>query len=404
MKSCDVAIIGAGPYGLSAAAHLRARGLNALIFGQPMSFWYNHMPKGMLLRSPSFASDLSDPEHKYGLEGYRLGDARSSSGPVPLDQFVSYGLWFQSHKVPDVDTRQVFRIEKNGSFLLTMQDGETLAARHVVVAAGISSFANRPQQFAGLPNELVSHSSEHRDLAHFKGRTVAVIGAGQSGIEFAALLHEAGANVEVLARAPHVRWLREKGSFLFSLVERILWGPAGVGPAGVSQLIEHPGCYRMLPRQMQEVFGKHRPTAASWLRQRVKDVPIAMGRSVVSAKRDGDRVSLDLNDGSRRTFDHVLLATGYRINISQYDFISPQLLSQVERAGGGFPILNSGFESSVPGLHFLGAPASWSFGPLLRFVAGAHFAAHAVARGIVRRRDRRQSQSLERCPEPEVAA
>jgi thioredoxin reductase len=388
MKNYDVAVIGAGPYGLSAAAHLRTRGLNAVVYGEPMSFWKGNMPIGMLLRSPSNASDLSDPGRRFGLQTYREKTAGNTSGPVPLEQFVDYGLWFQRQMVPDVDPRHVCRISKDGGFVLNLQDGEEVKARRVVVAAGIASFANRPPQFAGMPNALVSHSSEHQDLSRFKGQNVVVIGAGQSGIEMAALLHETGASVEVVARAPRVRWLKEKGSRLFTIIERLLWGPAGVGPAGISQLVEHPSCYRVLPRSWQDRFGRHRPAAASWLRNRVQDVQLTMGSVVASARRVGDQVELQLDDGSRRIADHVLLATGYKLDISRYDFLAPAVLKAVERANGQ-PRLNGSFESSVAGLYFLGAPANWSFGPLLRFVAGTHFAARAVTRGIVRDARRR---------------
>ncbi len=396
MKRYDVAVIGAGPYGLSVTAHLKAKGLNAAVFGQPMSFWYEHMPVGMLLRLPSWASDVSDPAGDFSLKKYREGSGYAESAIVPLDQFVEYGLWFQQRVIPDVDQRGVCRVSKNGKFSLMLQDGEEIAASRVVVAAGISTFANRPPQFAGLPPTLVSHSSEHRDLSTFKDRSVVVIGVGQSGLESAALLHEAGAAVEVLARSP-IRWLREKDeSILFTMFERMLWGPAGGGPAGVSKIVEYPNCYRMIPRSLQDRFGKHKPAGASWLRPRLVNVPIRTGCTVVEAIRIGEKIQLRLNDGTQRTVDHVLLATGYRVDISRYDFLASQILSAVERTNG-FPKLNSVFESSVEGLHFVGAPAQWSFGPLLRFVAGAGFAARAVARGAA------GTRTNAREPEPALA-
>ena len=52
MNNYDVAVIGAGPYGLSVAAHLREQSLKVIVFGRPMSFWDRNMPVGMLLRSP----------------------------------------------------------------------------------------------------------------------------------------------------------------------------------------------------------------------------------------------------------------------------------------------------------------------------------------------------------------
>ena len=397
MKRCDVAVVGAGPYGLSATAHLRARGLDAFAFGEPMSFWYRHMPVGMILRSPREASDLSDPDRKLTLETYRDMNTRNPSADIPREQFVDYGLWFQHKTAPDVDTRNVVRVEKNGSFRLTLEDGDEIVASHVVVAAGLSSFVHRPQQFIGLPDMFVSHSSNHRDFAPFKNRKVAIVGAGQSAIESAALLHEAGADVEVLVRSNKVKWLREKESRAAMIaLERLLYGPARVGPAGISQLIERPNCFRSMPRRLQDIFGAHRPAAASWLRQRVAQVPIHTGQTVVSATRLGNQLALTLDDQGHRVVDHVLLATGYLVDISRYEFLTPQLLAAVDKING-YPRLNSGFECSVQGLHFLGASAAWSFGPLMRFVAGTEFAARAVTKRIVAGRSCNKPQSSKVC-------
>jgi cation diffusion facilitator CzcD-associated flavoprotein CzcO len=376
MKQFDVLIIGAGPYGLSTASHLRARGMKTVVCGVPMSFWSGHMPQGMLLRSPSYATDLSDPDRTFGLRAYH-----DTSGPVPLEQFLRYGLWFKERTLPDVDPRQVQRIYKNDSFTITLEDGEKVAATQVAVAAGIGSFTYRPPQFQHLPNSLASHSSDHSSLTRFRSQRVAVVGAGQSALESAALLHEAGAEVELLARCPEIRWLREKGSAIFTTFERALWGPAGVGPAGVSKIVERPSWFRTLPRRVQDRYMTHRPAGASWLRPRLVDVAITTGRSVVSATRFGERVSLSLDDNSTRIVEHVLLATGFRVDIAKYPFLSPELLQAIARSYG-YPKLSRSFESSVPGLYFLGAPAAWSYGPLMRFVAGAHFAAPMVAAGI----------------------
>ena len=66
----EVAIIGAGPYGLSVAAHLRKLGIGFRLFGRPMHTWLTQMPKGMLLKSEGFASNLSDPDDQLTLDRY----------------------------------------------------------------------------------------------------------------------------------------------------------------------------------------------------------------------------------------------------------------------------------------------------------------------------------------------
>jgi hypothetical protein len=385
----DVVIIGAGPYGLAAAAHLRAsNGLNVRIFGEPMSFWERHMPAGMLLRSPWAGSHISDPSGTLTLDAYKSASGNHISAPVPLDRFIGYGNWFQRLVVPDVDRRKVRRIERvNEGFLLTLEDGETQQSRRVVVAAGIAPFAWRPPQFEGLTPSLASHSSEHRDLHRFAGKHLVVIGGGQSALESAALLHEAGAEVEVIIRAPVVHWLgRRQWLHDFKPVARLLYAPPDVGPAGVSHLVAAPDWFRRLPRTLQDRLGPRsvRPAGAAWLRPRLKEVPIATGRSVISAIPNGGQLRLTLDDQTHRQVDHVLLATGYRVDISRYSFLAENLRASILQIDG-YPQLTPGFESSVPGLHFLGTTAAWSFGPLMRFIAGAEFAVRMLTRRITSR-------------------
>src|ERR1700757_480744 len=185
MTICDVAIVGAGPYGLSTAAHLRtANGRVVLVFGEPMSFWQKHMPKGMFLRSPVVASNSSDAASSLELGSFWSPKNSAIPDPLPLDQFIEYGRWFQKKAFPDVDTRNVTRVESNtDGFQLTLADGEKLRSRRVVVAAGIVPFAHRLSQFTDFPSDLVSHSCDHRYMDRFADMHVAVLGGGQSALE-----------------------------------------------------------------------------------------------------------------------------------------------------------------------------------------------------------------------------
>ena len=76
------------------------------------------------------------------------------------------------------------------------------------------------------------------------------------------------------------------------------------------------------------------------------------------------------------------MATGYRVDLDRHPVLAPTLASSLQRLNGS-PQLKRGLEASVPGLHFVGAAAAASFGPLMRFVAGAGYAARAVAREVV---------------------
>jgi len=382
----DVIVIGAGPYGLAAAAHLGAAGANIRVFGSTMSFWTEQMPNGMLLRSPWGASHISDPGWALTLDAYERGKGTPLRRPVPLGDFIAYGHWFQQRAVPEVDPRRVERVDALGNGLrVTLEDGESVDTRRVAVAAGISPFAFRPAEFAPLPRDLATHSSEHADLAPFAGRRVAVVGGGQSAFECAVLLHERGAHVELLMRAPNIRWVgraTRKG-----LLGRLMFHRTDVGPAFVSHLVARPTILRLQPGfvQRQALRRALAPGASLWLRPRSKGMPITTGRQITSVARSGDHALLGLDDGTSREVDHVLLATGYRVDVSRYGFLSPSIVSSL-RYADGYPVLRGGLESSVAGLHFLGAPAAHSFGPLVRFVSGTEFAARALTRSIVGKR------------------
>lgn len=386
-STCQVAIVGAGPYGLAAAAHLRSAGVDIRVFGEPMGFWQTQMPRGMLLISSWDASHIADPHQALTLNAYQEAQNLMIPWPVPLERFITYGQWFQRQVVPDLDRRRVSQIERiSEGFGLLMEDGEWLHARRVVLATGLASFSSRPLAFDGLPPHLASHSSEHNDLSKFAGQDVTVVGAGQSAMTSAALLHESGANVEVLVREPQVHWVRRKlhRHRLLEPVRRLAYAPTDVGPAGLSRIVGTPDLFRRLPRPVQRRIAARsiRPSGAPWLRPRLANVPITTGRQVLSATAAGDRVQLALDDGTRRSINHVLLATGYRVDLGAYPFLSREIVASV-RQTNGYPELNRGFESTVRGLHFVGAPAALTYGPAMRFVSGTAFTSRALTRLVI---------------------
>ena len=402
MTKHDVAIIGAGPYGLSLTAHLRTiKGLDVCTFGEPMCFWQRNMPTGMFLRSGWAASQIASPNESLTLEAFQTASGSPISRPLPLNRFIQYGLWYQRQAAPHLEQRKVFHVERHqNGFQLDLSDGETIFSRRVVVAAGIGQLAWRPREFEGIPPSLVSHTSEHRDLRPFDGKKVLVIGCGQSALESAALLHECGAEVEVVARAREIRWLGGTVSNTlhqgFGFLSSMLYAPTDVGPAGISLLVARPNLVRPLPRPIKDWLRKRsiRPAGAEWLVERLQNVPINVGRFIVSVAQVGEQVNVSFNDGSKRTVDHVLLGTGYRMDVSKYEFLAPELIQAISRFEG-YPKLQVGFESSVPGLHFVGAPALWSFGPLMQFVVGTHFVSRSLHRHISGKTARNRIQVAE---------
>lgn len=383
----DVIIIGAGPFGLSGAAYLKDKGLGVGLFGDPMSFWRDHMPAGMYLRSNWEASHISDPHRRLTLDHFQADMGAQFKQPIPLERFIEYGQWYQQKAVPDLVPRQVCELAKNGNgFTVKLSDGNTAKSKRVIVATGIAHFPWMPKEFEGLPPSHVTHSSDHCDLSRFRGRDMLVIGGGQSALDAARILHTYDAKVEVVARQQQIRWVGEN-AWLHHLgfLSWCLYSKLDVGPAGISRLVGFPNLFRRLPRGWQDRISLRsiRPAGTGWQRPQLAKVSMTTDCYATSVEIQGDRVSVKLNDGSERLVDHVIVGTGYRVDVRRYKFFNPGIQNSLKTVSGS-PVLARGFESSVPGLHFVGKPAGWSFGPVLNFISGSHFAGAELARAIRR--------------------
>jgi cation diffusion facilitator CzcD-associated flavoprotein CzcO len=283
----------------------------------------------------------------------------------------------------------VVTVSRNGQgFGLELSDGSYREAARVIVAAGISPFPGRPRILEGFPSSHVSHSSEHDDLTHFRGQRVLVIGGGQSALESAALLHERGAHVEVLARGGEIRWL--SGANPQSRSSLSLGPPTDVGGPIAGWLAAAPDIFRRIPRSAGQRLAYRciRPAGSGGLKPRLSRTRLSTRVAIRRAQQHGDQIDLELSDGSRRAVDHVLLGTGFQIDVKHYPFLDSRMAEQI-RVREGYPLLAPGLESSVPGLHFLGAPAALSFGPVMRFVVGTWYCAPAVARRVLGKRQPR---------------
>lgn len=375
-------VIGAGPYGLSVAAHLKSRGLQTRIFGKTMEFWEQMSPQ-MYLKSSWSALNISDPRRAYSLPRYAQAVGMEKQEPVALQTFLNYGHWFQERVVPDVDTTYVTRVARDGNgFRLELADGREMEARTVTLATGVAPFANIPEAVSHLPAELVTHSQQHREHSQFRDKHMVVIGSGQSALESAALLHEAGAaSVEVIARGP-INWIDRRLYYYTGPIKRIFYPPSDVGPPGVNWLVAYPLLFRLFPEQARASLDHRavRPSGSRWLRPRVEGkVTLTPQTSIREASEQSGRVHLRLSDGSERNADHIVLGTGYQTNIHKLTYLDEELRNQIKHYRGN-PLLNGWFESSVPNLHFVGASANYNFGPLCRFVVGARVAAQQVAK------------------------
>ncbi len=386
MSTCEVAIIGAGPYGLSAAAHLSTAGLDVRVFGEPMEFWANGMPAGMLLRSPREASTISDPQSAFTLEAYEEFSHTQPVKRVAWETFVSYGQWFGKQLSVKTDARNVVGVQRDGKgFSLKLADGEICTCRRLVVAAGISPFRKSPKEFSELPSSRASHCYEGRKFGDL-GKRVAVIGAGQSALESAAILHEQGVDVEVIARIPVLRWIgMHQRLHRLGVISKVLYSKHDVGPIGLSRLVAYPNLLYHFPMAPKDKIRTRavRSAGAPWLIPRLAGVKISTGRSVRSAQEADGEIKLVLDDGSERRVDHVLMGTGYRVDIARYSFLPAELVKEVRQLDG-YPDLGDGFTTSVPGLHFVGATAAKKFGPLTYFVTGTEWSSKTLTSWICR--------------------
>jgi hypothetical protein len=400
--ACEVIVIGAGPYGLAIGSHLKGAKVDVRVFGQAMSFWRRNMPRGMKLRSPLGATSIGERTGRLSLQAFdQFRGVLSRKYPMPLEEFVQYGEWFQQHAIPDLDTRKVDQVAAaSGGFQLSLDDGGTVFARRVVIAMGLGKQEFRPPEFNGLPPELVSHTCEHDSMARFRGMHVAVIGRGQSACESAALLQEAGADVDLICRGD-VRWLGQKPKpqvtrkgepwheepsgreRLRQYLSNMLMAPSAVGSFPLSWAAEVPGVVHHFPSELRRWLNARSLQAGvvTWLLPRFEGVRVNAGRTILGAQLDGSRVRLKLDNGSV-AYDHVLLATGYAVNLAKLGVLANDLRDRI-RCIGGWPELTRGFQSSVQRLHFVGASAVASFGPLMRFIAGTGYAARSVTEAAV---------------------
>lgn len=393
----DLAVIGAGPYGLSVAAHAAAAGMRLRVFGRTMASWRDHMPEGMFLKSEPWSSNLSDPAgtHTLGRFGTVRGFEAVHGSPLPIGTFTDYGLWFAEHAAPPVEERTVTLVAPAaGGFRVGTAEGESVHARTVVLAVGVMPFLNIPEPLAALPAPYCSHSSGHRDLSGFRGKEVLVVGAGQAALETATLLAEEGARPRLVARAGRLNWN--------TVPEPLRRGPwrslrnphSGLGTGWTSWVwSEIPWAVRQLPAGLREHIAGTAlgPAGAWWLRQRYEQqVPALLGHSLHSATLAGDRVTVGLRgpDGHPTSIeaDHVVAATGFTPDLDRLRLLDAGLRRAITTVGSTrAPELNAGFESSYPGLFFAGLLSAPSFGPSMRFVHGATYTAARLVTGVRRR-------------------
>lgn len=395
LRTSDALIVGAGPYGLSISTHLRWRGVDHLIVGRPMGTWRDHMPAGMYLKSEPYGSDMSCPQAGFDLESYSRShniEGIERGTPLSLSRFLDYANWYIEQLVPDVIDSTVTEVRLlDNHFLVSFADAEPVMTNSVVIATGPLPHAYVPAELSGFPAELISHTSDHTSLDRFRGHRVAVVGAGASALEVAALLHEAGAETHIVVRCPHSPVWGTKPLPLSPLVRLRL---NKLCEGWKCPLWNSPSAFRLLPPSLRvekarTVLG---PLGAWWLRPRVEGVVDILHKTHVRGARpyrDGVRLLLDGPGHSSLDVDHVIAGTGFRIDLARLAYL-PESLRRLIATREGYPVVTRTGQSTVPGLYFVGAPAAFGLGPSMRFIAGTHNVAGQLARSVERRAGHRK--------------
>jgi thioredoxin reductase len=386
-------IVGAGPYGLSVAAHLRQSGIPFRIFGRPMDSWLAHMPKGMMLKSDGFASDIYDPKSAFTLKQFcaERGIEYADTGvPVRLETFTAYGLAFRDRMVPELEDKVVVSIDRQShGFVLQLEDGETFHASNVVLAVGITHFEYIPESLRQLPAQFLSHSASHQEVEPFRGKKVLVIGGGASALDLAGLLHEAGADVQLVSRRQELKFHSQPTGKPRSWYQQMRHPQSGLGPGMRSRFFANsPEIFYYLPARLRvEAVRKTLGPSGGWfIRDKViGKLPVHLCCTLQSAEARNNQAHLRVRGADGRdqdmAADHIIAATGYRVDLSRLGFVSADIRGKITTLEGS-PVLSAGFESSMPGLYFVGVAAANSFGPVMRFAFGAGFAARRVTKAL----------------------
>jgi thioredoxin reductase len=364
-----------------------------------MDSWLAHMPKGMMLKSDGFASNIYDPESAFTLEQFCAGrgvEYAHTGVPVKIDTFTSYGLAFRDRMVPELEERLVSKVEPiSNGFRLWLEDGESFEARTVVLAVGITHFDYIPESLAHLPQEFLTHSARHREVEPFRGRDVVVVGGGASALDLAGLLKEAGANVQLTSRRKELIFHSRPTGKARPLWQQIRHPKSGLGPGMRSRFYaDAPAAFYYLPEQLRlKIVARALGPSGGWfIRDKViGKMPLHLGCTPREAKVQGGKVRLILSaeDGDSRELvtEHVIAATGYKVDIDRLQFLSPEIRTKLKTVNRT-PVLSSSFESSIPGLYFAGVSAANNFGPVMRFAFGAGFAARTLTHALAKSAER----------------
>jgi thioredoxin reductase len=375
-------IIGAGPFGLAAAACAADHGIEHVVLGVPMGFWRDRMPAGMVLRSD--CSWHLDPLGELTIDAFLAtrGQTPADVEPLGLDVYLDYAEWYRTERgiepAPGL-VRSLDRSGMSGRFSAFLDTGDTITADAVVVAAGFGSFAWIPDDLADLlPDGSYEHTSTAVEFSAHAGERVVIVGGRQSAFEWAALIAEAGAEaVDVVYRHDTPAFEESDWSWVPEIVEAT---------------VEDPGWWRGLSADEQRaveerLWSEGRLKLEPWLGERITRAEIVLhpNRRIVRAGPGADRPQVcELDDGTALQADRVILATGYRADLARLRYLTSGLLGEIETVDG-LPVLDESFESSVPGLYMTSFLAVRDFGPFMAFTVSAPASGRIIGNALAAR-------------------
>lgn len=372
-------IVGAGPFGLSLAAHLKQKNVEHIHIGTSMDYWKNHMPKEMYLRSACdwhLDADNEDTILKY-LETQNL--TPPDVEPLSLEFYLGYVNWFQSQKGLSPRPVWVKQLSRTGdSFHAVLDNGDEIEAQKVVLAVGLRHFKNIPPEYKTLfPANTFQHTADLMDFSALKDKRVLIIGGRQSAFEWTALIHEHG------AREVHLSYRHDTPAF-----EPSDW--TWVNPI-LQDMVDQPAWFRNLAQEekdqvSQRMWKEGRLKLEPWLVKRVSKENVILHPQTFVTKcmqMPSKELKITLNDVSTLVIDQVILATGYKVDIAQIPMLADGGLVEQIHTKNGFPVLDEGFQSSIPNLYFTGFPAAQDFGPFFGFTAAVRTSALVIGRQFV---------------------
>jgi len=375
----ELLIIGAGPFGLALAARASHLGIEHLVAGKPMEFWRNHMPRGMYLRS---ACDWHlDPQNIHTIESFlqSRGQTPRDVEPLSLEFYLSYAEWFQEQKRITTLPGYIQRLDRadDGHFVAETVDGETITARNVAIAPGFRHFANVPEELKTLlPAGRYIHTCEFSDFSEAGNKRYLIIGGRQSAFEWAALLLEAGAS------AIYISHRHDSPAFAVSD-----W--SWVNPL-VDAMADNPNWFRRLSQEekdrvSQKQWAEGRLKLEPWLEARLASerVKVLPRTEVLKAEERNGELLITLTNGEEIRCDQVVLATGYKVDVTRLPILSSgNLLDQLE-ARNGFPVLDDHFQTSIRGLFITSMPAVQDFGPFFGFTIAVRVSAKLICDAVI---------------------